>query len=285
MTELVIVSGLSGSGKSTVLRALEDLGWFCIDNLPVLLLPRILTLMADQSRHRHLAVVVDARDQEHIEEAGEVIDEIRSAHPGTRVLFVEARDEHILRRFRETRRPHPLESGHGVQEAVRQEREKLLGLRSRADLQVDTSALNVHQLKDRIRELISDVEGRPLHLTLTSFGFKRGLPDDADLVFDVRFLENPHFIPELRAKNGLDAEVAEFVRALDDSQTFLAHLLSLLDFLLPRYRREGKSYLTLAIGCTGGKHRSVALTEALAEALEARGHVARTEHRDRAYWS
>lgn len=285
MTELVLVSGLSGSGKSTVLRALEDLGWFCIDNLPVLLLPRIVALTGDQTRHRRLAVAVDARDHEHIEEAGEVIDRLRQDLPLSRVLFVEANDEHILRRFQETRRPHPLDEGDGVADAIRHEREKLLELRSRADLLVDTSALNVHQLKDRIRELIGDLEARPLRITVTSFGFKRGLPESADLVFDARFLENPHFVPGLREKNGTDPEVADFVLALPDSQAFLAHLDALLEFLLPRYRAEGKSYLTLAIGCTGGKHRSVALATALVGALQAHGHSARVEHRDRAFWS
>lgn len=282
--QLVIVTGLAGSGKSTGLRALEDAGWFCMDNLPVPLLPPLLELMAGQQAHQRVAVAIDARDVDHIGSAGQVLDAFREHGIDLRIVFFDTREDEILRRFKETRRRHPLSRDGDVRKGVELERSLLDGLRERADVRIDTSTLTVHDLKKLVLDHFADAQDRQLLVRCLSFGFKHGVPQEADLVFDVRFLRNPHFVPALRDQTGLDPAVATFVEDLEDARTFLQHTMTMLEFLLPRYAAEGKVYLTIAIGCTGGQHRSVALAEMLTRRLSALGHETRAEHREHARW-
>jgi UPF0042 nucleotide-binding protein len=274
---VVIVSGLSGAGKSTALHALEDLGFFCIDNLPVPVMRETLAA-CEAGGVRRVAMGIDVRVRRFLDHAGEVIDAIRV--PGERevdVLFLDATDEALLRRFSSTRRPHPLSHALGpestraiaVLDSVRLERERLSPLRARAKQVIDTTELSVHDLRRRMLEVFGPGEGGPSRMSarLVSFGFKYGTPVDADIVLDVRFLPNPFFVTELRPLSGLDAPVRQYVLETADASVFSEKALDLLEFTLPRYEREGKSYLTVGIGCTGGRHRSVALAEVLAAAL------------------
>ena len=274
---VIIVSGLSGAGKSTALHALEDLGFFCIDNLPVPVMGDTL-LACEAGGVRRIAIGIDVRVRRFLDRAGEVIDSIRV--PGERevdVLFLDATDEALLRRFSSTRRPHPLshalspESTRAIAvlDSVRLERERLSPLRARAKQVIDTTELSVHDLRRRILEVFGPGEGGPSRMTtrLVSFGFKYGTPVDADIVLDVRFLPNPFFVGQLRLLSGLDPLVRDYVLETEDARAFSERALALLEFSLPRYEREGKSYLTVGIGCTGGRHRSVAVSELLALAL------------------
>ena len=280
--QVVILSGLSGSGKTTALRALEDAGFYCVDNLPIVFLDKLLELSGHTAGEiSRIALVVDAREPHFLAEAPEAIREARRKGNDVQVLFFDASDEALVRRYSETRRRHPLAGEQGtVPDGIAAERRALAELQALADEVIDTSSLNVHELKRLVTGRFAAGEAARLGVTLVSFGFRFGIPAHADMVFDVRFLPNPFFIPELRPHPGTDPRVAGFVLGQPDARAFLDRLGDLLGFLLPRYRSEGKSYLTLAVGCTGGKHRSVALAAALAERLEASGQPVRLWHRD-----
>ena len=287
MPRVVIISGLSGSGKSTALKALEDVGFFCIDNMPVPLLPRVLELASSHGEHRSqggtrpYAFVIDSRERDFLSEAGAMIAQLRSEGTSVKVIFLEAEDDVLVRRYSETRRRHPTSQGGTVREGIEREREMLSGIRERADVLLDTTELTVHALKARVQELVSEQAEATLNVTLMSFGFKYGLPPECDLVFDVRFLPNPYFVDELRPRTGLESQVADYVMSFPEAARFVELANVMLDFSLPLYEREGKTYLTIGVGCTGGKHRSVAIIEVLASRLRGRGWSASTRHRDR----
>jgi RNase adapter protein RapZ len=280
--QVVILTGVSGSGKSTALRALEDAGFYCVDNLPIVFLEKLLELSGHTAGEvSRIALVVDARDRRFLAEAPRVIEELRKKGGNVEVLFLEASDDSLVRRYSETRRRHPLAGEGGtVPDGIAAERQALADLKAIADEVIDTTTLNVHELKRLVTRRFVAGEGSKLGVTVVSFGFRFGIPTHADLVLDVRFLPNPYFIPELKPFPGTDPRVAGFVLGQPDAKAFLERLVDLCGFLLPRYRTEGKSYLTLAIGCTGGKHRSVALATALSERLEAGGQPVRLWHRD-----
>jgi len=280
-----VVTGLSGAGKSHALRALEDLGYFCVDNLPIALIPTFadLILSARGPERRNAAVVVDVREGRALARFPGVYRRLKQrVGRRIRLVFLEASDIAILRRFSETRRPHPLGIDQSLAEGIGEERRLLLPIRRLADQVVDTSSLTVHELRRRILESAGGAESvTPLIVTLESFGFRRGVPPDADLVFDVRFLPNPNFVPSLRRFSGRHARVARYVMRSRTAKRFLKLTTRLLKFLLPQYIAEGKTYLTIGIGCTGGRHRSVAIAEALARALKGfRGIELRVRHRD-----
>ena len=277
---VVIISGMSGSGKSTAMRALEDLGFFCIDNLPVPLLPRVLELTATREE-RPYAFVVDTRERKFLSDAGRIIEQLRQSGADVQVIFLEANDARLVQRYSETRRRHPLSGDGTVREGIEAERKLLEPLREMSDVLIDTTKHTVHTLKALIQELVSEVSEPVLTLTILSFGFKYGLPTECDLVQDVRFLPNPYFVDGLRERTGLERDVSDYVLGFDVAREYLDKLMDLLDFTLPLYKREGKTYLTLGVGCTGGKHRSVALGEELARQLRARGMRVNVRHRDR----
>jgi UPF0042 nucleotide-binding protein len=281
-TQLVILTGVSGSGKSTALRALEDAGFYCVDNLPIVLLEKLLDLSAHTAGEvSRIAAGVDARDLRFLAEAPRIIRELRARAVDLTVLFLDCADETLVRRYQETRRRHPLAGDGGtVQDGIAAERRALAGLKQVADEVVDSTTLNVHDLRRLVGKRFVGGEGGRLGLTVVSFGFRYGLPSHADLVLDVRFLPNPYFVPELRARTGLEPAVRDWVLGQDDAQGFLERLAEFGAFLLPRYRSEGKSYLTIALGCTGGKHRSVAIAAELARRFEAAGQPVRVWHRD-----
>ncbi|MFN8544172.1 MAG: RNase adapter RapZ [Candidatus Binatia bacterium] len=277
----LVVTGLSGSGKSTALRVLEDLGFYCIDNLPVALLPRFVELwQSAREDFSRVAFGIDVRERHFLSEFPRIFDELRAAGVALEVLYFEASDDVLVRRFSETRRPHPAAGGGSVADGIRREREALHGLREIADRILDTTAFTVHELRAALRDLIARPEAGALTVSLVSFGYKHGLPTDADVALDCRFLANPFFVEELRPKAGTDPAVAEYVLRRDDTQEFLRRVEDLLAFALPRYQEEGKSYLTIALGCTGGRHRSVVLVEELGRRLEATGHRVLVRHRD-----
>jgi UPF0042 nucleotide-binding protein len=280
--QVVILTGVSGSGKSTALRALEDAGFYCVDNLPILFLEKLLELSGHTAGEvSRIALVVDAREGRFLAEAPRIIQEVRQKGSDVQVLFLDASDEALVRRYSETRRRHPLAGESGtVPDGIAAERRALADLKVIADEVIDSTTLNVHELKRLVTRRFVAGEGTRLGVTVVSFGFRFGIPTHADMVLDVRFLPNPYFIPELKPFPGTDPRVAEFVLGQPDAKAFLERLLDLCGFLLPRYRSEGKSYLTLAIGCTGGKHRSVAVAGALADRLEAAGQPVRLWHRD-----
>jgi UPF0042 nucleotide-binding protein len=289
--EVVVVTGLSGAGRSTALRALEDLGFFCVDNLPTLLVQQTAE-SCERGGIGRLALGIDVRVGAFLDGATSALQGLVDSGHCLHIVFLDASDEVLLRRYSSTRRPHPLSApvadGHGrsanaVLDGIRMERERLAPLRALAGRVMDTTHLSVHELRRRIIQQFGPGAGKAVRMRtrLLSFGFKYGLPVDADLVLDVRFIENPFFIDELRAKSGLDAPVREFVMARPDTAPFIERALELLAFTLPRYEAEGKSYLTLAVGCTGGRHRSVAIAEHLAKALQARtGQAFDVVHRD-----
>jgi len=280
--QLVIITGVSGSGKSTALRALEDAGFYCVDNLPIVLLEKLLQLSGHTAGEvSRIAAVVNARDVRFLPEAPRIIGELRQLGIPITVLFLDATDESLVRRYSETRRRHPLSGDSGtVLDGVVAERQALAGLHAVADEVVDTTNLNVHDLKRLVGRRFVSGEGAKLGVTVVSFGFRYGIPAHADLVLDVRFLPNPYFVPELRARVGTEPAVRDFVLSQPDAQAFLDRLYDFGGFLLPRYKAEGKSYLTIAIGCTGGKHRSVAIAAELARRLEVAGQSVRLWHRD-----
>jgi UPF0042 nucleotide-binding protein len=280
----VVLTGLSGAGKSQAIRALEDLGYFCVDNLPTQLVPTLAALSKREGAVLpKVALVIDVREGGFLREFPRVWRSLKRM-PGLdpMLIFLEASHETLVRRFSETRRPHPLAHGRPVVEGIRAERRRLGAIRGMADEIIDTTHLTVHQLRERfMRFAAAEGATRPLLVTLLSFGFKFGVPLDADIVFDVRFLPNPHFVPTLKPKTGKDKPVVKFLMQQPLTQPFLDKLDDLLTFLLPEYVREGKAYLTIAIGCTGGRHRSVMVAEYLAKALAGAGDVqVRVRHRD-----
>ncbi len=279
--ELVIITGMSGSGKGSVLRALEDVGYYAVDNLPVELIPTFADLISDSASGKRAALVIDVREGEGLKKFPAIFGALRGVR-NVRLLFMEAGDETIVRRFSETRRPHPLSDGEQpVSESIRREREALAPVRELADLVVDTSKFNVHELRDFIKQKFgTEGEQTRILVYVTSFGFRHGLPPDCDLVFDVRFLPNPHYIPELRPQNGLDPAVAQYVRSFPQTGEFLEQITHLLLYLLPHYIREGKSYLTVGFGCTGGHHRSVMMADQVQKNLVKGGYQAKATHRD-----
>ncbi len=283
-SRFVVLTGLSGSGKSQAIRALEDLGYFCVDNLPVALLPMLaeLTLRAGSEISR-AAVVVDVREGRMLDELPRVYRKLKTMRRLNPVLiFLDANNDVLVRRFSETRRPHPLAPDRSAIEGIREERERMKPIRRLADHVVDTSALTVHELRHAFRGVeAGSAPGSQLVVTILSFGFKHGIPVDSDLLFDVRFLPNPHFVPQLRPHTGRDREVRAFLDKSDATHDFLSHTLNLLRFLIPQYVAEGKTYLTVGIGCTGGRHRSVAIAEALKKGLGGlKGVQLRVRHRD-----
>jgi UPF0042 nucleotide-binding protein len=283
-SRFVVLTGLSGSGKSQAIRALEDLGYFCVDNLPVMLLPMLaeLTLRAGTEIAR-AAVVVDVREGRLLEEFPGIYRKLKAMRGLNPVLiFLEASEPTLVRRFSETRRPHPLAPDRSALEGIRDERKAMQPIRRMADHTVDTSEMTVHELRHAFTGVASGrTPGGQLVVTILSFGFKHGIPVDSDLLFDVRFLPNPHFVPDLRPHTGRDPEVIEFLERAPATHQFLQHTLNLLTFLVPQYVGEGKSYLTIGIGCTGGRHRSVAVAEALKKGLSGLPGVrVRVKHRD-----
>jgi UPF0042 nucleotide-binding protein len=278
--QLVVVTGMSGAGRSTALRVLEDLGHFCVDNIPPALIPQLIELLEKDGELSRAALGVDVRTGGFLEGASRVLDELIAGGHHVELLFLESQDNELVRRFSETRRAHPLAPGGNLLSAIQRERERVAPLRARAGLIIDTTGLSVHDLRRSLVDYIARGGARARMITrVVSFGFKYGLPVDADLVFDLRFLPNPHFVAELKPLTGLDEPVARFVLDAPEAKELLDDLSALLCKLLPRYEREGKAYLTICIGCTGGQHRSVAMAEALAAELRDRGEVV-IEHRD-----
>ena len=276
----IIITGLSGAGKSYAIKCFEDMGYYCVDNLPTTLIPTFAELCAHSTRQiRRIALGVDIREGEYLKPIAEVLAQLRAAGYTTEVLFLEASEEALVRRYHETRRRHPVSPN--LSEGIRAERELLAQLRELADRVIDTSHITVHQLKQMLVELYGEHAARlGLNVHLVSFGYKFGVPYDADLVFDCRFLPNPFFVDELKAKDGRAPDVRRFVFDHAEGRELLSRLRELLAYLLPRYQQEGKAHLTIAIGCTGGRHRSVALVEELREFVEGQGLPATVAHRD-----
>jgi RNase adapter protein RapZ len=280
--EIIIVTGLSGSGKSIAIRALEDNGFFCIDNLPAPLIPKFIDLCVGYSEGiTRIALGVDLRAGQFLQSLPQVLADMRNAGHHVQVLFFDASDEVLLRRFNETRRPHPLAGEEPIQEGISRERKALEAMRELADKVIDTSNLNVHELKREMEERFCQAPySRSMNVFLTSFGYKYGIPHDTDMILDVRFLPNPYFVSELRPHDGLEHDVEEYVLKNEETRTFLDRLYSLLEFTLPLYEREGKSSLTVALGCTGGRHRSVVLVEELHKRLGDDKFRIHVKHRD-----
>jgi RNase adapter protein RapZ len=278
--QLVILTGLSGSGKSTVLRAFEDMGFYCVDNLPVELIPIFAELhAAGEGDFARAALLVDAREGAQLAKLPALLKHMRRQHP-IALVFIDAGEDALLRRYSETRRPHPLGKHLSVRESLGHERKLMEPIRKLADVVIDTSKFNVHELRHFVTERFKNPEKRPMLVSLVSFGYRYGVPTDSDLVFDVRFLPNPHFVPRLRKYTGQDPKVRRYIRSFPQTGEFLRRIEGLLVYLIPHYIGEGKSYLTIAFGCTGGRHRSVMLAESVMEALEKRGYSTKVVHRD-----
>ncbi len=277
---VLLVTGQSGSGKSTVVRALEDQGYFCVDNMPVGLVEELVGILKDDGTVEHLVLVMDVRERKFIQEGPRLVGRLRQGGTPLRVLYLDAKEEALLKRYSETRRRHPLDDGCGLRAAIAREREILAPLRELADENLDTSAMSPHELRARIVAQWAGPQDREgLRVSLLSFGFKNGLPVEADIVLDVRFLPNPYFVDGMRERTGLDDEVARFALGGPEAESFLDRAASFLSFLIPQYRREGKRYLTVAVGCTGGRHRSVAVVRELARRLSREASVD-VKHRD-----
>ena len=281
MAEFVIVTGMSGAGRSTTAGSLEDLGWFVIDNLPPAIMPRVGELVSSgRTGSQRVALVVGRAGGAEAAELIEAIERLREGGHLVRLLFLDAADEVLVRRYEGTRRRHP-RSGTGVEESIAEERIAFEGLREQADIVLETGELNGTQLRGRIAELFGDVlEADAMRTTIMSFGFKHGLPIDVDMVLDVRFLPNPHWVDELREMTGLEDPVRNYVLGNEQALAYTERIVDLLDFLLPAFQDEGKSYLTIGIGCTGGHHRSVAITEEVSRRLRLDGHRISVFHRD-----
>ncbi|HVO98086.1 MAG TPA: RNase adapter RapZ [Bryobacteraceae bacterium] len=278
--EAVIITGLSGSGKGTALRAFEDLGYYSVDNLPIDLLPKFAELMKGASSVKRAALVIDIREGNALERFPALFKKIRRMIP-TRLLFLEADDSALLRRFSETRRPHPLGTEQSVAASIRNERERLAPIRALADPILNTTKFNVHELRETIHRLFhgkKDSTGILVHVA--SFGYRHGVPADSDLVFDVRFLPNPNYIPSFKRLTGKNASVARYIRSFPQTMEFISRITDLLVYLLPHYIAEGKSYLTISFGCTGGHHRSVMIASEIHKRLAAAGYRAKETHRD-----
>ncbi len=281
-SSVVIITGLSGSGKATFLRALEDRGYFCVDNLPVGLLSKFYELiLKSEDEATKAALVIDVRERGTLSHFPETLAELKKGEGfHTQLWFLEASDAVLVRRFSETRRPHPLDPNLPVLEAVAQERQLLAPIRGLADHILDTSHFTIHELRQQAVSLFEEERNGRLLVSLVSFGFKYGVPIDSDLVFDVRFLPNPHFVPQLKPYTGSDAQVADYMNSHAATGTFLEHVNKFVDFLLPQYEKEGKSYLTISIGCTGGRHRSVFIANQVAKHLQSQSYRVKVSHRD-----
>lgn len=280
--QAVIISGLSGAGKTVAMQCFEDMGYYCVDNLPPALIPTFLDLFEHSDEFNKVAMVIDLRAREFFDDFKSILDssfEHLKIQPT--ILFLEASELCLVSRYKETRRSHPLSTQGRVTDGILKEKELLADIKSQADIVIDTTDMNSRTLRQRLMQKFSSDQDQKFCVNFLSFGFKHALPVDADLVMDVRFLPNPHYIKELRPKTGLDDEVYEYVMDQADTQEFYEKFTDLLDFLLPRYKKEGKSNLTLALGCTGGKHRSVALTERLAQKYQAAGYSVNVTHRDK----
>ncbi len=279
---IAIITGLSGAGRTTAAKVLEDLGYFVIDNMPPQLLDSVVTLAtgpgAEVSR---IALVIDVRGRQFFGDLRQTVRSLEERGLSVRVLYLEASTQSLVQRYEAGRRVHPLAGEDRVIEGIAREREILAELRADADLVIDTTKLNVHQLRDKLTDAFGSPGDTVMVTNMVSFGFKHGTPRDADMMFDVRFLPNPHWVPELKPYTGLDEPVRDYVLGQPEAQEFLDHLLPLLDLMIPAFRRDGKRYLTIAIGCTGGKHRSVALTERVAAHIRQDGQTVHVNHRDR----
>lgn len=278
--ELIILTGISGAGKASALKAFEDLGYQAVDNLPLELMQEFAGLVAKSKEIERAAIVVDVREGQALDRLPEIIKHVKRVLP-TRVVFLDAQDQVLVRRYSETRRPHPLRRSESVSRSIVEERQMLDTVRNVADTQIDTSRFNVHELREEILKRFGHGDQTErLLVSCLSFGFKNGVPLDADLVFDVRFLPNPHFVPEFREKTGLDPKVAGYVTGFPQTGEFLDKVTDLMLYLMPHYVKEGKSYLTIAFGCTGGQHRSVMMAEEIAKRLSKAGYIAKAVHRD-----
>lgn len=270
---VVVITGLSGSGKSTAAHTLEDLGYFCVDNIPVHLLPKLLELTDSESGQlQKLALVLDLRQREFAPGMSSILQTLESLGKSSEILFLDAMDDVLLRRYSETRRQHPLARDGNILDGIAKERELLRNVKANADFVLDTSEMNTHQLKRELEKIYSDPDVGPLTITIVSFGFGKGSPREADIILDVRFLPNPYFEETLKHEDGRNPAVYKWIASHDVTQDFLDHLNNMILFLLPLYIREGKKYLTIALGCTGGRHRSVAIAEHLAALLKKNGY-------------
>lgn len=279
---VIIITGLSGAGKSHALKTLEDLGYFCVDNLPPSLIPKFMELCSGAVEPRHkIALVVDIRGGEFFQDLSNAMSDMKASGIRPVILFLEADDDTLIRRYKLTRRRHPLSPHGGILEGIKDERVRLQGIRNQASTIVDTSHLSPGEFRKQLLDIVSKhVKVKKLIITLVSFGYKHGLPLDADLVFDIRFLPNPHYVPELQPLSGLDSEVSKFVLDSPLTQKYLKHFKKFIDFLIPNFIEEGKTHLTVAIGCTGGRHRSVAVAETIKSYFESKEHMVVVEHRD-----
>jgi RNase adapter protein RapZ len=278
--ELVILTGISGAGKASALKTFEDLGYQAVDNLPLELMPEFAGIVARSNDIERAAIVVDVREGQALDRLPEIIKRVKQVLP-TRVVFLDAQDQILVRRYSETRRPHPLRRSETVSRSIVEERQLLDSVRNVADTLIDTSRFNVHELRSEIQKRFGrGDQSEQLLVSCLSFGFKNGVPLDADMVFDVRFLPNPHFVPEFRDKTGLDPDVAAYVKGYAQTGEFLDKVTELILYLMPHYVKEGKSYLTIAFGCTGGQHRSVMMAEEMAKRLSKAGYQVKTAHRD-----
>ena len=276
----MILTGLSGSGKSTVLKAFEDMGFYCVDNLPVELMPIFAELhAAGEGDFARAALLVDAREGAQLEKLPPLLKHLRKDHP-IALVYIDASEDALLRRYSETRRPHPLGKDFSVRESLRHERALMEPIRKLADVVIDTSQFNVHELRSFVTTRFKNPDKRPMLVSIVSFGYRFGVPSDADLVFDVRFLPNPYFVPRLRRFTGKDPKVRRYIQSFPQTSEFLRRIEGLLTYLIPHYIREGKSYLTITFGCTGGKHRSVMLAESVKKALDRHGFSTKVVHRD-----
>jgi RNase adapter protein RapZ len=284
MAEFVIITGMSGAGRSSVSNVFEDMGWFVIDNMPLLLVGKVAELAeGPNAKADKIAFVVGRNAPEELSAEGVLeaaVDQLRSANSRVRIVFLDANDEVLIRRYEGTRRRHPLSEYDGVSAGIKRERSFLESVKARADVVIDTGDLNVHELRDRIHEIFAEANASTMAVNVVSFGFKHGLPHDVDLVFDLRFLPNPHWVEALRPFTGKDAPVRDYVLGNPDAVLFKAKLLDLLEMLLPAYVKEGKSYLSIAVGCTGGQHRSVAMSEEVGRIITEWGYPTVVRHRD-----
>ncbi|MHB8830342.1 MAG: RNase adapter RapZ [Syntrophales bacterium] len=279
--QVVVITGLSGSGKSTAIRALEDIGFFCVDNLPVILLPEFLAIQSAPAKGvSQVAMVMDLRENEFLEKYPQIFVQLKEKGYRIEIIFLDASDEVLIHRFSETRRVHPLAPRGSILDGIRLEKEKLAPLKKMADRIIDTSSCNVHQLKDIIQRHFLSAAKKSLIIQVGSFGYRYGLPVDADMILDVRFLPNPHFVDELRPFDGHDSRVRDYVLESESGRAFVGKLFDFMDFLVPMYEREGKSRFTIAVGCTGGHHRSVVIANLLGAHLSGKDYFVNITHRD-----
>lgn len=279
--ELVIITGMSGAGKTVAVQSFEDLGYFCIDNMPPTLLPTFWELVKESGKISRIALVIDLRSRDFFNEVDSLIATLDNTQlVTTRIIFLDSSDSVLVSRYKETRRNHPLAPDGRVSDGIARERELLMDLRTRAQIIIDTSDISPRQLRERLIKDFATKDYQTFHVEVMSFGFKYGVPIDADIIWDVRFLPNPHYIPELRPQTGLDAPVYDYVMKQPETQAFYSKLIDVIEFCLPGYKKEGKSSVTIAIGCTGGKHRSVAIAERIANHLKTDNYAVNISHRD-----